>query len=75
LAARGPNAENYRELFKRPLEKDFLEALRTATNSGWALGNDRFKRQIAKALKMRVTPLPRGRPAKTKTDKRQLNLL
>ena len=64
-----------RELFKRPLEEGFVDALRKATNGGWALGNDKFKRQIAKALRRRVTPLPRGRPPKAGRDKRQLNLL
>jgi hypothetical protein len=28
----------------------FADALRAATNGGWALGDARFKRQIAKAL-------------------------
>ena len=65
----------WRELFKQPLEKDFIEALRAATNGGWAMGNDKFKREIAKALKRRVAPLPRGRPPKQRRDRRQLNLL
>jgi hypothetical protein len=29
---------------------------------GWALGDARFKQQIAKALGRRVVPLPKGRP-------------
>jgi putative transposase len=67
--------EAWRDLFREPLEKDFVEALRAATNGGWAMGDDRFKREIAKALKRRVDPLPRGRPPKKKRDHKQLNLL
>jgi hypothetical protein len=49
--------------------------VRAATNGGWALGGDKFKRQIAKALGRRVSPLPKGRPPKDAKDKRQLSLL
>jgi putative transposase len=52
----------YRALFRAELDDDFLEALRAATNGGWALGDARFQRQVANALGRRVTPLPRGRP-------------
>jgi putative transposase len=40
----------YRELFRTAPDADFADALRAATNGGWALGDARFKRQIAKAL-------------------------
>jgi putative transposase len=65
----------YRGLFRAKLDEEFVEALRAATNGGWALGSDRFKRQIADALKRRVSPLPRGRPRKRIEGRRQLNLL
>jgi len=65
----------YRELFRAAPDAEFVDALRAATNGGWALGEARFKRQIAKTLGRRVTPLPRGRPPKQKPDRRQLNLL
>jgi REP-associated tyrosine transposase len=55
----------YRALFRAALDDDFLEALRAATNGGWALGDARFQRQVADALGRRVTPLPRGRPLRT----------
>jgi putative transposase len=64
----------YRALFRAALDEMFLDELRAATNGGWALGGERFKRRIAEALGRRVTPLPKGRPAKTK-DARQINLL
>jgi putative transposase len=67
--------QSYRSLFRAKLAEDFVEALRAATNGGWALGDDRFKRQIAKMAGRRAAPLPRGRPPANSNDKRQLNLL
>ncbi len=65
----------YRELFRGALPVAFVEALRAATNGGWALGGERFKRQIAKMAGRRAAPLPKGRPPVNRRDKRQLNLL
>jgi putative transposase len=65
----------YRDLFREVLSAEFVDELRAATNGGWALGNERFKRKIAKALARRVTPLPPGPKPKASPDKRQLNLL
>ncbi len=65
----------YRELFRGALPTAFIEALRAATNGGWALGDERFKREIAKMAGRRATPLPKGRPPAKGADKRQLNLL
>jgi hypothetical protein len=56
-------------------ESGFVDALRAATNGGWALGDARFKRQIAKATGRRAAPLPKGRPPKARDDRRQLNRL
>ena len=74
---RGPAArqEAYREHFRDRLEPDFVDALRHATNGGWALGDQRFKQAVAKAAGRRVAPLPKGRPPKARKDKRPLNLL
>jgi putative transposase len=58
----------YRALFRAALEPGFVDALRAATNGGWALGDARFKREIADALGRRVEPLPRGRPRKRGKD-------
>jgi len=60
----------YRALFRAALDDDFLDALRTATNGGWALGDARFQRQVADALGRRVTPLPRGRPPRAANARR-----
>ncbi len=65
----------YRALFDAPLDDSLIAELRAATNGGWALGDERFKRQIARALRRRVAPLPKGRPRKPRDDRRQMNLL
>jgi putative transposase len=65
----------YRALFRRKLDGDFVAALRKATNGGWALGEARFAIRIAKAARRRAAPLPKGRPPAGKEDRRQLNLL
>ena len=67
--------EAYRALFGAPLDEAFLTELRAATNGGWALGDARFKRQIAKAMRRRVAPLPKGRRKTQQADARQINLL
>jgi putative transposase len=53
----------YRALCRKKLDKELVAALITATNGGWALGDERFRRKIAKAAKRRAAPLPKGRPA------------
>ena len=42
------------------LDGGFVKGLRAETRGGWALGDTRFRRQIAKALGRQVAPLPRG---------------
>jgi putative transposase len=79
FARLGPNAqvqqEAYRALFREKMDEGFIENLRAATNGGWAVGDDRFKKEIAEAAKRRTEPLPKGRPSEPKRDKRQINLL
>ena len=65
----------YRAQFKIPLEQAFVETLRAATNGGWAMGGERFKRKIAAILKRRVEPLPPGPRPKSANDPRQMILL
>lgn len=67
--------KEYRALFRPALEAGFVDALRAATNGGWALGDARFTRRIAKATGRRAAPLPTGRPPKVKEARRQLTLL
>jgi hypothetical protein len=65
----------YRLRFRATGGEDFVSALRQGTNGGWPVGGYRFKREIAKALKCRVTPLPPGPKPQKPPDKRQLSLL
>jgi putative transposase len=65
----------YRALVREVLDEDVVDALRGATQGGWALGDERFQRKIARAAGRRAAPLPLGRPPKQKADRRQLNLL
>ena len=54
----------YRALFCLPLDADWLNEIRQATNAGYALGNEDFKTQIAVALARRVDRGRSGRPRK-----------
>ena len=65
----------YKALFRAKLDEAVVDALRDATNGGWALGDARFQRQIAKAAKRRATPLPLGRPKAKPKGKRRRGLL
>ena len=58
----------YRELFKNQLEPGIICDIRQATNGNFALGSERFKREMAIALGRRVTPGRSGRPAKKADD-------
>jgi putative transposase len=66
---------SYRARFATPLEREFVDAVRAATNGGWALGSEGFKARIAAVLKRRVAPLPPGPPAKQAAGKTQMTLL
>ena len=54
----------YRQLFRRELEPDVVDAIRSATNGNYALGNEQFARQIGQALGQRATRGKAGRPRK-----------
>jgi putative transposase len=55
---------SYRELFRTHVEPELIDEIRTATNGNYALGNERFKDEIANMLKRRVAPGRPGRPKK-----------
>ena len=55
----------YRQLFRKQISKGDVEAIRSATHKGWALGNDRFREKIETLTGRRAAPLPRGRPRRT----------
>ena len=50
----------YRELFLAHLDQTVLTKIRTASNQGMALGNDRFKQEVESLAGRRVTSLKRG---------------
>ena len=54
----------YRELFRHELDLGVVDEIRKATNGNYALGSERFKKEIAIALGRRVTPGKSGRPRK-----------
>ena len=52
----------YLELFRNELEPGELEEIRTSANAGYALGNERFRKEIEIALGRRAGPGRSGRP-------------
>ena len=50
----------YRELFAAQLDPDIVTRIRQASNQGMALGNDKFKEEIACLAGRRVTTKKRG---------------
>ncbi len=54
----------YRKLFRHELDPGIVDQIRQATNGNFALGNPRFKEEIAATLGRRVTPGKAGRPRK-----------
>jgi putative transposase len=68
-------ARAYRALFRAAVPEAFVDALRSATNGGWALGSARWRAKVERVAKRRAAPLPPGRPRSTKLDRRQGQLL
>ena len=58
----------YRALFAAALGSDETDAIRSATNAGWVLGNDRFRSEIESLAKRRGRPLARGRKCGASTQ-------
>lgn len=52
----------YRQLFRAQVSKADVDAIRDATNKGWALGDNSFSAKVEALTDRRATPLPRGRP-------------
>lgn len=66
---------SYKALFDESISQDDLDLLRHASRGGWAVGSDKFKAKIARVIKSRVAPLPRGGARRRKKlDKTQLAL-
>lgn len=54
----------YRELFRERLDAVDVQSLRAGINLCVPVGGDRFKSQIERRLKQRISYKPRGRPRK-----------
>ena len=54
----------YQALFRSELEPTAVKKIRSAVNGGFALGNERFKAEIATILGRRVERGISGRPKK-----------
>lgn len=61
----------YRGLFAGTLDDIVLKAIRSGTEKGEVIGNDRFKAQIEQALRRQVTRLPHGGDRKSEAFKQQ----
>jgi putative transposase len=55
----------YRRLFDAELDTELLSDIRKSTHGGYALGNQRFRKQIEQAVHRRATPRGPGRPARS----------
>lgn len=55
----------YMRLFERREEAAEIEAIRYATQHGWALGRDDFKASLARNAGRRAAPMAVGRPRKS----------
>jgi putative transposase len=74
---RNPEAQQktYRGLVNERLDPAFVDALRAATNGGWALGSECFRKEIDAMANRRAAPLPRGPKPKPAKDAGQMTLL
>lgn len=55
----------YRGLFQAHIDPEKINAIRTATNGNYVLGDNRFQKEIEQMLNRRVAPGLSGRPAKS----------
>ena len=60
----GERREAYRALFRARPDPEGVAEIRLATNGNFALGSDRFKVEVGRMLKRRVSPGQGGRPRK-----------
>ena len=58
----------YRSLFAGRMAEKALDEIRECTNKSWALGSDKFKKQIEKAANRRVRSLGHGGDRKSKAS-------
>jgi putative transposase len=58
----------YRALFRGYHEGRDVEEIRTCLQSGTPLGNDRFRLEVERMLKVKVGQAKRGRPKKLRLE-------
>jgi putative transposase len=62
--ALGPDAAArqaaFRQLFRRRIGAATLDDIRAATNKGWVLGTERFRKAVEEALDRPTAPRPKG---------------
>jgi len=58
----------YLELFRDQIESRDLEEIRLSANAGYALGDERFRKELGLSLRRRAGPGKPGRPRKTDED-------
>ena len=56
----------YQNLFRAHMEPERIAEIRAATNGNYALGNDRFKKEVEQMLNRRAIPGKSGRQARRK---------
>jgi len=61
--------KNYRQLFDRHVEGELLEEIRTNTQRGMAIGNNRFKEELEALTGRRLKSKKRGRPVGWRKEK------
>lgn len=66
--------EVYRGLFKAHLDAETIDAIRLATNGNFALGSERFQKEIEQAVKRRAAPGKAGRPRQASDSIEQQDL-
>jgi putative transposase len=64
--------KSYRALFRRTIPEAVLEDIRTSTQKGWAIGNDRFRSEIEQMTGRRASPQPRGGDRRSKKYTKQV---
>ncbi len=68
--------EAYHAIFKAHLDEEIVGQIRNATNGNYALGSQRFQKEIEAALGRRARRGQAGRPGKVSIDdESQLGLL
>ncbi len=63
----------YRQLFRRRIGEPTLDEIRAATNKGWVLGTDRFRKNVEQMLDRPAAPRPKGGDRRSKAYRESIN--